>query len=169
MLGRFLALSLLSVLPLACTSVLQGEPVDLAVVATPTPQAPAERHELPTLTPGLPAPPPAGSFRAWVPREVTANGDVIDGHYLLISATPPPAERLEPPVPMPRIPKPTRAKPKPQSKPLPQAPPPAEGMPGPVRPEGQPPLPFLWGDRVQLPPNLHGPVPVPTPQLEGGR
>jgi len=162
MLGRLVVLSLLLLLPAACTSVLQGEPVDLAVVATPTPPTPVA-PPLPTLAPG--PTPPAGSFRAWVPREVTANGDVIDGHYLLISATPPPTERVEPPVPMPRIPKPTRLKPKPSPKPVPQASPPAEGMPGPMRPEGQPPLPFLWGDRAQLPPG----VPLPVPHLDGGR
>jgi len=162
MVGRLIALSLLSLFPLACTSVLQGEPVDLAVVATPTPPAPAVLPP-PTLAPG--PTPPAGSFRAWVPREVTANGDVIDGHYLLVSTAPPPAERLEPPVPMPRIPKPTRAKPKPQPKPTTQPPSPTESMPGPVRPEGQPPLPFVWGDRAQLPPG----VLVPVPHLDGGR
>jgi hypothetical protein len=37
---------------------------------------------------------------------VTPSGDSIDGHWLTISATPPPVEVLDPVAPMPRAPKP---------------------------------------------------------------
>ena len=55
-----------------------------------------------------PAPGPTpeqGHFRAWVPREVAPNGDMIDGHWITVSTTPPALEVLEPMQPMPRAPK----------------------------------------------------------------
>lgn len=50
--------------------------------------------------------PPAGpeQWRAWVPRRVLPNGDVVDGHYINLSLTEPPLEVLEPAKPMPRVP-----------------------------------------------------------------
>jgi hypothetical protein len=65
---------------------LHGPEADLATIVTPDPVPQAVRH--------VPQPPPGpvpgeGAFRAWVPRQVAANGDVIDGHWITVSLTPP--------------------------------------------------------------------------------
>jgi hypothetical protein len=95
----------------ACAPMGLGPEVDLTTLATPDPLPPPPR----ALPPSLPGPTPgADQWRAWVPPEVTAHGDTIDGHFLLISRTPPPLETLEPSAPIPRAPKVhLSAKPKP--------------------------------------------------------
>jgi hypothetical protein len=101
---RHLALLALGALTLAaCSAPLQGAEADLHAIATPDP--------VPQIVRAVPQPPPGptpgqGQFRAWVPRDVAPSGDIIDGHWLTISATPPPVEVLEPVTPMPRAPKP---------------------------------------------------------------
>jgi len=86
----------------ACSAPLQGSEADLHAIATPDP--------VPQVVRAAPQPPPGptpvhGQFRAWVPRDVAPSGDIIEGHWLTISATPPPVEVLEPAMPMPRAPR----------------------------------------------------------------
>jgi hypothetical protein len=54
-------------------------------------------------------------LRAWLPRQVTANGDAVEGHWIEISATPPVVEQLAPDKPFPHagphIVHPTEARP----------------------------------------------------------
>jgi hypothetical protein len=84
----------------AACAPLQGSPVDLATIATPDPIAELVRPALP-LTPAS-AP---GTFRAWIPRQVTPEGDITEGHWLGLTLAPPVLEGLEPDKPMPRAPK----------------------------------------------------------------
>lgn len=91
-----------SLLLVQCTPVLQGEPVDLAVVGTPDPVVTAKAPLVPP-APVLHQHP--GRFRAWIPRVVSPNGDVVEGHYLEVSTTAPAQETVEPSRPIPRPPK----------------------------------------------------------------
>jgi hypothetical protein len=95
-------LSLAALLVTACSGPLQGPHADLVTIATPDPLPQVHR----------PAPPPPaglqpeqGYFRAWVPREVTPQGEEIDGHWITLSATPPVFASPEQSTPMPRAPK----------------------------------------------------------------
>jgi hypothetical protein len=88
----------------ACSGPLKGPHVDLAAIARPEPVAEVILPPPPPLTSPAPRVSP-GTFQAWVPREETANGDIIDGHYLVISLTPPAVETLEPATIMPRAPR----------------------------------------------------------------
>lgn len=109
---RFLLIGILC-LP-SCVTPLQGPEIDLVAVATPPPIP-----EPPRLAPG--PTPKAGSFRAWIPRQIQPNGDESEGHWATISLTPPAAEVMEPAKPMPRSPKASvSAKPKPTA--VPQTP-----------------------------------------------
>ena len=103
---RLTLLALLALATAACAP-LQGPEVDLAAIAAPEPLPEPPRPPQPPSGPT----PGQGAFRAWVPREVTANGDTIEGHWLTISTTPPPVETLQPDTPMPRAPKVLRQKP----------------------------------------------------------
>jgi hypothetical protein len=114
---------------------LQGPEVDLHAIATPDPHPQAARPS--------PQPPPgptpeAGTFRAWVPRMVSHNGDIEEGHWIIVTTTPPVVETVEPATPLPRAPKPhLHAKP-----PAPAHPqvPVSQGLPvTPVLPTGFPP------------------------------
>jgi len=103
MIRRLLFLACGPFVLVACTAPLQGSEADLHAIATPDP--------VPQVVRPVPKPPPGptpeqGQFRAWVPRQVSANGDIIDGHWVTVSTTPPPVEVLEPATPMPRAPKP---------------------------------------------------------------
>lgn len=103
-------------------------------------------------------PPGPEQWRAWVPRRVLPNGDVVDGHYINLSLTEPPLEVLEPVKPMPRVPHGAPLKLKPpepvQRSSAPQLPPtplPAQPLseaypPLPVRPLPTAPSPFLGVD-----------------------
>jgi hypothetical protein len=90
----------------------------------------------PAALPSTVRPPAAapGQWRAWIPKEVRQNGDVVEGHWLTFSLTPPPAETLEPVKPMPRAPKPhLGATPKkPEATQIPMVP----AVPTPVLPSG---------------------------------
>jgi hypothetical protein len=111
---------------------LQGHEADLATLATPD-SVPKAVHILPQPPPG---PVPAeGAFRAWVPRQVAANGDVIDGHWITVSLTPPAQEVIEPVKPMPRAPR-MHVAPKPAGAPPQPVPPPPQASP----PQNNPPL-----------------------------
>ncbi len=87
-----------------CSGLLQGEPIDLATVATPPV---AQGPPTPSLLPPPPPPPDLSraQFRAWVPREVLANGDAIEGHYLEVSPQAPAEEAIAPAVHVPRAPR----------------------------------------------------------------
>jgi hypothetical protein len=79
---------------------LQGPAIDLAQVATPVP-IPVQGRAVPQLTPpGVP-----GTWRAWIPRQVSTEGEVTDGHWHTLSLAPPVLEVIEPDKPMPRAPK----------------------------------------------------------------
>jgi hypothetical protein len=120
----------------ACTRPLQGPAADLHAIATPDPVAQSSR----ALPQPLPGPTPEqGSFRAWVPPQTSANGDQVQGHWLVISNTPPALETTEPAKPMPRAPKthfgaksPAQAPPQMPAQPQPVPP----ATPTPVLPTG---------------------------------
>ena len=88
----------------SCAAIQQGPPIELADVAVPT-----VVQERPPLT--LPVPPPASlprvrdAFKMWVPRFVTANGDVYEGHYVDVSDTAPQKELTKPDYEIPKAPK----------------------------------------------------------------
>jgi hypothetical protein len=88
-----------TLLVLTACQPLQGPPVDLATIATPDPLPEPVRpaYVTPASTPG--------TFRAWIPRQVTPEGDVTEGHWLALTLAPPVLEGLEPEKPMPRAPK----------------------------------------------------------------
>lgn len=145
-----------SLFVLQCTTTLQGDPVDLAAVATP----PVVQMPAPT---GPPASQPGVNvgraiFRAWIPREVLANGDVTEGHFVEVSPLAPAEDVVVPAVHIPRAPKHVSPTPKMTTKVrTPQAPPPEPPSFAPVPPAlpmpfpGQPglsvPLPGLGGER----------------------
>lgn len=140
-----------------CSSPTQGPVVHLAEeVAQPQPLPEPPRP----LTP--PAGPQAssGTFRAWVLPRTTARGEVIEGHWAILQATPPPAVRVEPervvprPPRVPFVPKPAaKAASSSAGKGVPATPP----VPGQVPPELQRLYP-------QLDPYAQ---PRPTPPLPG--
>jgi hypothetical protein len=116
----------------ACTAPLQGPEADLHAIATPDP-VPQVVRPVPQPAPG---PTPAqGHFRAWVPPQVQANGDTVEGHWIIVSTTPPAVEVLEPAPPMPRAPHPHLGgkQPAPQA---PQVPVSQVPLPTPVLPSG---------------------------------
>lgn len=139
-----LILSGSTVLLVQCTPVLQGPPVDVATLGKPdlSPEpAPAPRT---APTPASMPPIATGAIRAWMPRTVSPNGDVTDGHYLDISPAAPRQEVTAPDKPIPRPPKgalPPPAVPKQKAGPagpggppleprLPERPPLPRGSPG---------------------------------------
>ena len=139
MIRRVLMLTLVSVTVSACAP-LHGPEVDLHAIATPDPVPQVTRPVLP-LAPG-PAP-ETGRWRAWVPRQLHPNGDVVEGHWLDISLTAPPVETIAPVKPMPRAPK-THLGAKSPASAQPQMPLPAV-LPTPVLPSGLLPRPALGG------------------------
>lgn len=120
-------------LVLGCTGVIQGPPVNLEEVATP-----ARIQETPALRQPA-APPRRGTFRAWVPRETKANGDVIEGHELEIGTASTTPEAIEPPRTIPRAPALTTPPTSTTKIRTPQAAP--ELSPRPALPAGLPPFP----------------------------
>jgi hypothetical protein len=118
----------------ACAGPVQGPDVTLATVARPEPLALADlARPLPQPTPG---PIPGGTMlRAWLPRQVTANGDAVEGHWIEISATPPVVERVAPDKPFPHagphIVHPTEVRPTPPAtQPAPRSPQSTQPLPG---------------------------------------
>jgi hypothetical protein len=114
----------------------QGPPViDVTTLVEPTPQPP--------VTQPLPVPGPAvdaGRFRVWVPRVTSPQGDVVEGHWAVISLAEPAVQSIEPDKPLPRPPK--TLFPKAQTAPVNRAPVmPTTPMPPPVSslPPGGPP------------------------------
>jgi hypothetical protein len=85
----------------ACAGPLQGPKADLAQIAAPDP-VPVAVPAKASLAPALADP---NRWRAWVPRQVQPNGDVVEGHWMTVSLTPPKEEVLEPARPIPRAPK----------------------------------------------------------------
>jgi len=138
MVQRFLLVSGLLCF-VGCMKPIEGPPVDLVAIAAPDP--------LPSPPPApKPAPgpqPSAGRWRAWIPRQVAPNGDVTEGTWLELSASPPTLESVEPSLPLPRAPKaPMVKKPvqPPSSPPVPPLPPPPPMLPA-LPGLGRPPLP----------------------------
>lgn len=87
-----------------CTGIQQGPPVDLAKAAEPTvvsdpPPSP------PTPPPSPPTPAPRQGFKVWIPRVVTPNGDVHDGHYVELSDKAPQKELRKPDYDIPKVPR----------------------------------------------------------------
>jgi hypothetical protein len=115
---HILFLTLLTVTLTGCQTPLQGPEADLHAIATPDPVR-QDAHFLPKSPPG--PTPDQGQFRAWVPRDVSPNGDISEGHWLIISTTPPAVEMVEPARPMPRAPK-LHIAPKPAAPSAPQVP-----------------------------------------------
>ena len=142
-----------------CTSVQQGPPIpEILPLTAPEPVPTPVPPPIPATVPG-PAVAPQ-QFRAWVPPQVTAAGDRIEGHWAVISLTPPPAETLEPTKMIPRTPRqvlPAKASPTPIARPQPA------DMPTPVLP-GQAPL---FGTPPVLAVPSHTPLP-PSVVLPGG-
>jgi len=153
-----LVLLLIACLFGACTAAQQGPPIpDVLPLTAPEPvPAPALPLPLPAAVPG-PAVAPQ-QFRAWVPPQTTAAGDRIEGHWAVISLTPPPAETLEPAKTIPRTPRqviPAKVSTAPIARPQPA------DMPTPVLP-GQAPL-FGTPPMLAVPsaPTLAPPVLLP--------
>lgn len=132
---RVTPLALVTLTLTACAS-LEGPPADLHRLATPDPTPPAVR----TIVQPMPGPTPgAGRWRAWLPPQHAPNGDVVEGHWLELSAEPPAVvEVLAPVQPIPRAPKVAFGKAHVPLQP-PQSPPgapPVRVTPQPVLPEG---------------------------------
>ena len=116
----------------ACTAPLQGPEADLHAMATPDP-VPQVVRPVPQPAPGpIPA---QGHFRAWVPPQVHPNGDTVEGHWIIVSTTPPAVEVLEPATPMPRAPH-SHLGVKPPAPQSPQVPISQMPLPTPVMPSG---------------------------------
>ena len=126
----------------SCTATLRDEPHDLEVISTP----PAALIPAP-LPPVVALPAPVSTiFRAWIPRDVSPNGDVVEGHYVEIGTAPLTPEAVALPYSIPRVPRqpspasgagskvryPPKAPEVPQPAELPpgQLPPWAQGLPG---------------------------------------
>jgi hypothetical protein len=91
-----------------CAGVQQGPPVeDLAAVAVPKVVDDAKKAAAPDAAPAHPAPPPGvrPGFKVWIPRLVTLNGDVHEGHYVDVSDKAPQKELAKPDYEIPKAPK----------------------------------------------------------------
>jgi hypothetical protein len=106
------------VLPACASQRLEGPPQDLHQLATPAPP--------PVVRPAsVPAPTAApGRWRAWVPPQTTAAGDIMEGHWIDLTLAPPRVDVGTPAAPMPRAPKTPSGAPKttPPAAPAPAAP-----------------------------------------------
>lgn len=95
---------------MSCSQPFRDADIDLKQLTQPDP-VPSVQPIAPSPVLVPPAAPrgvvPGGAWRAWVPRVVGANGDVIEGHYVEMSATAPAVEVLQPAKPMPRVPRST--------------------------------------------------------------
>lgn len=85
---------LLVVTMAGCTGVLQGPAGDLQAVTAPEPVKEPPPPRVASRPPDGPMAKP-GTFRAWEPARETAEGDRVEGRWITISTTPPPAEKLE--------------------------------------------------------------------------
>lgn len=97
--GRVLLVAVLG----GCAGAQEGPPVELADIAVPKVVSDAAKSP-------PPAPPLALSvhrdgFRAWIPRVVSPNGDVIEGHYVEVSDKAPTKELTPPDYLIPKAPK----------------------------------------------------------------
>lgn len=106
------ALTLVGITALAggCAGRLEGPVADLPEIAAPIPPPSLPKPQ------AWEPPPSKGGLRLWVPPHTTADGEVIEGHWVETSASPPKVEVIEPALPIPRAPKP-------QFKPAKQVPP----------------------------------------------
>ena len=98
---------LLLTLCTSCSSAYHGERIELRKVAMPdtvldAEKAPAAKLSTPSLPPPMPSSP--RPWRAYISPRVSANGDVIEGHYLEISTTAPQPEAMPPAKILPRAP-----------------------------------------------------------------
>jgi hypothetical protein len=120
---RSFILTLLSTVSLVgCQAIQQGPPLELADVAVPTvvreavqqreqqlreefARERAQHAPTATIPPPSLAPVSRDSFRMWVPRVVTGNGDVYEGHYVDVSEKAPQKELRKPDYEIPMAPK----------------------------------------------------------------
>ena len=92
-----------------CVGLQQGAPVDAAALAVPKVVEDAKKPTEPT--PELkeevqrPTRPARNGFKAWIPRHVTANGDIHEGHYVDVSDKAPQKELMKPDYDVPKAPK----------------------------------------------------------------
>ena len=87
----------------------------------------------------------------WVPPRTTADGEVIEGHWVETSAAPPKVEVVDPAMPIPRAPQPSFKAPKKQQRNLQAAP--SIGF---ARPQDQ-------AESQDVAPAGHPPAGLPTP------
>jgi hypothetical protein len=146
-------LSLLTMGFLGCAP-LQGPAVNLTTIATPDP-IPEQMRPPPALTP----PVTPGTWKAWIPRYVSREGEVTDGHWQSLSLAPPVIEEMEPDKPMPRAPKTPMQKPQSSTATKGHEQTPALVAPTPVFPQGVP----------QQGGMLQGQVPAHSRPLLGGQ
>ena len=167
---RVLMVPLLLAGLVGCTHQLEGPPADVDTLAKLDP---------PKQAPPAPQPPPgplpsAGSFRAWIPETVQPNGDRVEGHWMLISTTPPALEIAEPPKPMPRVPHahaPTAVERKRQDERERKQQEDGQASRLPPLAAPQPVAPALLSGGVSgvRPPQASSPPPMATPSLFGGQ
>lgn len=74
-----------SLLLTRCATMELGEKVDLGEIATPDNVKETAALKAPA-QPVLPAYATPGTFKLWKPRAVSANGDVVEGHFVEVSA-----------------------------------------------------------------------------------
>ena len=98
--------ALVSLALTGCTAMQQGPPIELVDVAVPKVVSDVALTPKPALIPP-PAVLPASrsSFKAWIPRRVTPNGDVHEGHYVEVSDKAPQKELTKPDYEIPKAPK----------------------------------------------------------------
>ena len=150
------------VLPACASQRLEGPPQDLHELATPEPP-PVVR---PAPVPGPSAAP--GRWRAWVPPQTTATGDITEGHWIDLTLAPPRVDVGTPVAPMPRAPKTPSGAPKPAppaGTPAQPAPPPVS-TPTPAQPVGVAPAAVTRTPTPRLPQALRH---VPPPLAEETR
>jgi hypothetical protein len=153
--GRWLLVPLLLA---SCQGAYRGEPVNLKEVAVPHGPPPVAQPPPP---PAPTVPPSVPTWRAWIPRQVSTNGDVIEGHYVEISPTPPAVQSLAPAKILPRAPQ--VVYPKPPS--LIQAP--AGITPTQTLPQAPRPLPGQAGAFPRWPGAMQMPTPGPHLAVPG--
>lgn len=135
----FVLVFLSTVVLVGCDAIQQGPPIELAPLVTPT--------VLTETPPPPPAPPPPSpstlrtGFKVWVPRHVTRNGDVYEGHFIDVSDKAPSKELIKPDYEVPKTPKQV------------------------YRPAAKPPASGASPRSSQAPPPTPPPLPSPSPEV----
>ena len=140
-----------TILLTSCATMQEGPPVELAEIAVPKVVSEAATAPKPTgeVSPPEPWLQRRGGFRAWVPRTISANGDVVEGHYVTVSDKAPAKELVKPDYAIPKAPK--QALRRPEKRETTAGAPPAQ----PSRPQGPPiPLPAMHPQQE----NPHDPI-----------